>query len=317
MCKNLILEFVKVTEKAAIKAFDWVGRGDATAADQAAVDAMRKAFAKISIDGVVVIGEGERDQAPMLYIGEKLGTACNDSPKVDVALDPLECTSVCADGGHGALSVIAIGDKGSFLHAPDVYMDKIAVGPKAKGCIDLNKTPTDNVLSVAKALSKKPENMTVTILDRKRHAQLIKEVLNTKARVKLIKDGDVSAAILTAYTNSGIDMLLGTGGAPEGVLASAAMKCLDGDLQARLIFKDSKQKERASKMGVTNFDKVYNINDLTSSNVTFVATGVTDGSLLKGVRPLSNGLKTFSLVMNSKTGTIRKISTFHSSNFKE
>ena len=311
MYRNLALEFVRVTEVDAVACSKWMGKGDAMACDKAAVDAMRGAFNSLDIDGVVVIGEGERDKAPMLYIGEQLGTSVSDCPKIDIALDPLEGTSICANGGYGALSVIAAGDRGSFLHAPDVYMDKIAVGPKAKGVIDITSSATSNIKKVSKALGKTPEELTVIILDRDRHLDLISEVRSTGARISLIGDGDVSAAISTSYPNSGIDILLGIGGAPEGVLAGAALKCLGGDMQGRLIFKDE-EKVRAKKMGITDFDKVYTMDELAGNDVMFVATGVTDGPLLDGVKFLPNKkAKTFSIVMRSKTGTIRYIETTH------
>lgn len=311
MYRNLALEFVRITEVAAVACSKWMGKGDVTACDKAAVDAMREAFNSLDIDGVVVIGEGERDKAPMLYIGEHLGTSSGDCPKIDIALDPLEGTSICANGGYGALSVIAAGDRGSFLHAPDVYMDKIAVGPKAKDVIDITASVTSNIQKVSKALGKTPKELTVIILDRDRHLDLINEVRDTGARIHLIGDGDVSAAISTSYLTSGIDMLLGIGGAPEGVLAAAALKCLGGDMQGKLIFRDE-EKARAKKMGITDFNKIYTLNELAGNDVIFVATGVTDGSLLDGVKFLPNKqAKTFSIVMRSKTGTIRYIETTH------
>ncbi len=311
MYRNLALEFVRITEAAAVASSKWMGKGDPVAADRAAVDAMREAFSKLDIDGTVVIGEGERDKAPMLYIGENVGKSEKNCPKIDIALDPLEGTSICANGGYGALSVIAAGGEGSFLHAPDVYMDKIAVGPKAKGAIDITKSPTHNINKVAKALGKSPKELTTIILDRDRHLDLISEVRSVGARIHMIGDGDVSAAISTSYPNSGIDMLLGIGGAPEGVLAAAALKCLNGDMQGKLKFKDE-EKDRARSMGITNFDKVYTIDELAGNDVIFAATGVTDGSLLDGVKFLPNKkAKTFSIVMRSKTGTIRYIDTTH------
>lgn len=312
MERNLALEFVRITEAAALACARHMGRGDEKSADQAAVDAMRKAFDTVPIDGTVVIGEGERDEAPMLYIGEKVGRKTEDSPKIDIALDPLEGTTICAKGGVGSVSVIAAAEQGNFLHAPDTYMDKIACGPAARGLIDIDKSATENIQIVAKALDKPVEDITVVILDRPRHTDLIAEVRRTGARIQLIGDGDVSAAIASAWPESGIDLLMGIGGAPEGVISAAAMQCLGGDFQGRLKFRNDEEKARAKKMGITDFNRKYTIDDLAKGSVLFVATGVTDGPLLKGVKMLpGRQAKTHSVVMRSATGTIRTIEAHH------
>lgn len=312
MDRNLALEFVRITEAAALSSAEWMGRGDEKAADKAAVDAMRKAFDTVRIDGTVVIGEGERDEAPMLYIGEKVGIRKEDSPAVDIALDPLEGTTICAKGGVGAIAVIAVAEKGNFLHAPDTYMDKIACGPLAKGSIDINLSPTENITRVARALKKPIGDVTVVILDRPRHADLISEVRRTGARIHLIGDGDVSAAVAAGWLESGIDLLMGVGGAPEGVISAAAMRCLGGDFQGRLKFRNDEERARAQRMGITDLEKKYTLEELASGSVMFVATGVTDGPLLKGVKTLpGRQAKTHSIVMRSKTGTIRTIETHH------
>ncbi|WP_413581614.1 class II fructose-bisphosphatase [Bdellovibrio sp. HCB288] len=318
MDRNLALEFVRVTEAAALESARWMGRGDEKAADAAAVDAMRKAFDVLRMDGTVVIGEGERDEAPMLYIGEKVGQKTDDAPALDIALDPLEGTTICATGGPGSISVIAVAEKGKFLHAPDTYMDKIACGPGAKGKIDIDKTPTENVVAVAKALGKEVSDMTVVILNRPRHKELIDEVRKTGARIQLIGDGDVSAAVSAAWPDSGIDLLIGIGGAPEGVISAAAMQCLGGDFQGRLKWRNEEEKARASKMGLKDLDKKFTCDELASGSVMFVATGITDGSLLKGVRFLPDGkAKSHSIVMRSQTGTIRTIESFHDFTWKK
>ncbi|QLY23840.1 class II fructose-bisphosphatase [Bdellovibrio sp. KM01] len=318
MDRNLALEFVRVTEAAALESARWMGRGDEKAADAAAVDAMRKAFDVLRMDGTVVIGEGERDEAPMLYIGEKVGTKTDDAPALDIALDPLEGTTICATGGPGSISVIAVAEKGKFLHAPDTYMDKIACGPGAKGKIDIDKSPTENVQAVAKALGKEVSDMTVVILNRPRHKELIDEVRKTGARIQLIGDGDVSAAVSAAWPDSGIDLLIGIGGAPEGVISAAAMQCLGGDFQGRLKWRNEEEKSRASKMGLKDLDKKFTCDELASGSVMFVATGITDGSLLKGVRFLPDGkAKSHSIVMRSQTGTIRTIESFHDFTWKK
>ncbi len=309
MDRNLALEFVRVTEAAALAVGRWIGRGNEKAADHAAVESMRKAFDSINFDGTIKIGEGERDEAPMLYIGEKVGGG--SGPKIDIACDPLEGTTITALGRSEALSVIAAAEEGNFLHAPDTYMDKIAVGPGAKGAIDITKPPTWNIQQVAKAKGKSIEDMMVIILDRPRHADLIAEARATGARIRLIGDGDVSAAIATAQEETGIDLLMGIGGAPEGVIAAAALRCLDGDIQGILKFRTDSEKDRARKMGITDFDKVYTINELAKGNVMFIATGVTNGSYLQGVRYFGGGAHTHSIVMRSETKTIREVHSKH------
>ncbi len=309
MDRNLALEFVRVTEAAALAVGRWIGRGNEMAADHAAVESMRKAFDSIRFEGTIKIGEGERDEAPMLYIGEKVGDG--QGPKIDIACDPLEGTTITALGRSEALSVIAAAEEGNFLHAPDTYMDKIAVGPVAKGAIDITKSPTWNVQEVAKAKNKSIEDMMVIILDRPRHAEMIAEVRASGARIRLIGDGDVSAAIATAQDETGIDLLMGIGGAPEGVIAAAALKCLDGDIQGVLKFRSENEKERARRMGITDFDKVYKMNDLAKGNVMFIATGVTNGSYLQGVRYFGGGAHTHSIVMRSETKTIREVHSKH------
>jgi len=318
MDRNLALEFVRITEAAALASAKWMGRGDEKAADQAAVDAMRKAFDSVRINGTVVIGEGERDEAPMLFIGEKVGLKMEDSPEIDIALDPLEGTTICATGGVGAISVIACAQKGGFLHAPDTYMEKIAVGPAAKGAIDLDLSPRENVFRVAEASKKNVGDITVVILDRPRHADLIAEVRKTGARIHLIGDGDVSAAVATGWADSGIDLLIGIGGAPEGVISAAAMRCLGGDFQGRLKFRNENEKQRALKMGVTDLNKKFKLEDLASGHVVFCATGITDGPLLSGVKLLAGGrARTQSIVMRSQTGTIRTIEAHHNFDLKK
>jgi fructose-1,6-bisphosphatase class II len=312
MDRNLALEFVRITEAAALSSARWMGKGDEKAADQAAVDAMRKAFDSVRIDGTVVIGEGERDEAPMLYIGEKVGLQTEDSPKVDIALDPLEGTTICANGGVGAISVIAVAEGGNFLHAPDVYMDKIACGPQAKGVIDIDLSATENIFRVAERLKKPVADMTVMILERPRHEKLIAEVRGLGARIHLIGDGDVSGAIASAWPDSGVDLLIGTGGAPEGVISAAALQCLNGDFQGRLRFRNEDEKARAKKMGIQDLNKKYSIDELAKGSVVFCATGITDGPFLRGVKMLaSRQAKTQSVVMRSTTGTIRTIETHH------
>ena len=309
MNRNFALEFVRVTEAAALESARLMGRGDEKAADQAAVEAMRKVLNSIEFDGTVVIGEGERDEAPMLYIGEKVGRP--GGTKLDLALDPLEGTTICAIGGMNALSVIAIAEEGQFLHAPDTYMKKIAVGPEAKGLIDLSLSYTDNLKIVAKAKKVNVEDLTVIILDRPRHAELIAEVRKAGARIWLIGDGDVSAAIATCKPNSGVDVLMGIGGAPEGVIAAAALRCTGGDFQGRLEFRNDQERERAKKMGIKELDRIYKIDELAHGNVMFCATGVTQGTFLNGVRFFRGGAMTHSVVMRSESGTVRWIEAEH------
>ena len=309
MNRNFALEFVRVTEAAALSCSRFMGLGDEKAADQAAVDAMREALNSIEFDGTVVIGEGERDEAPMLYIGEKVGKG--QGTKLDLALDPLEGTTICAHGLNNSISVIAIAEGGNFLHAPDVYMDKIAVGPEAKGAVDLNRSPTENLKEIAKAKKCSVSDLTAIILDRPRHAELIKEVRMSGARIWLIGDGDVSAAIATATPGSGVDVLFGTGGAPEGVIAAAALRCRGGDFVGRLMFRNDDEKGRGKKMGITDYSKIYGIHELAKGNVLFCATGVTQGTFLNGIRFFAGGAHSHSIVMRSETGTIRYIQTEH------
>ncbi|MDP2604936.1 MAG: class II fructose-bisphosphatase [Deltaproteobacteria bacterium] len=308
MDRNLALEAVRVTEAAALNCARLTGRGDEKAADQAAVDAMRKAFDSLPIDGTVVIGEGERDEAPMLYIGEKVGSG---GPKVDIALDPLEGTTICATGGPNALAVIAMADGGNLLHCPDTYMEKIAVGPAGKGVVDLDKTPTENLRALAEAKRCRVEDLTVIILFRPRHEALISEVRQAGARIRLIGDGDVSAAIATTKPETGIDLLLGIGGAPEGVLAAAALRCAGGEFQGRLAPRNNEEIERAKKMGVTDIKKKFKIDELARGDVMFAATGVTDGDYLQGVHFFAGGATTQSVVMRSRSRTVRLINATH------
>jgi fructose-1,6-bisphosphatase II len=310
MERELALEFVRVTEAAALASGRLMGRGDKDAADDAAVQAMRIVFDTIQIDGTVVIGEGEMDEAPMLYIGEKLGTG--SAPKVDVAVDPLEGTNVLARGSTGAISVVAVAERGCLLHAPDMYMDKIAVGPRAAGCINLDSTPLENLRRIAAALHKEIEDVTVVILDRPRHYELIKAVRQAGARIKLIMDGDVSPAVATAFEDSGVDVMMGIGGAPEGVLAAAALRCVGGEMQGRLWPEDGGDIARAQAMGILDVNKLLTMDDLVKGeDVIFAATGITDGELLRGVRYLSDRAKTHSVVMRGRTGTIRFIEAIH------
>ena len=309
MDRNLALEFVRVTEAAALASGRWIGRGEKNAADDAAVTAMRGAFQSMDFDGLVVIGEGEMDEAPMLYIGERVGRGTG--PQIDIACDPLEGTTITAKGGSEAIAVIAVAARGCFLAAPDMYMDKIAVGPMARGAIDITKSPTWNLQEVARALGKAVEDLMVIILDRPRHAGLIAEVRAAGARIRLISDGDVSAAVATAQPESGVDVLIGSGGAPEGVIAAAALRCLGGDMQAKLIFSSPEEIARAITMGITDQDRVYQLEDMARGHVMFVATGVTNGSFLSGVRFSGRGAFTHSIVMRSETGTVREIHTRH------
>jgi fructose-1,6-bisphosphatase II len=315
MDRNLALELVRVTEAAALSCARWMGRGDAKGADQAAVDAMRRAFDSIVIQGTVVIGEGERDEAPMLFIGEKVGSGwtdgVKDAPRVDIAVDPLEGTNLCATGSPDAIAVIAVADDGKFLNAPDTYMDKIAVGPAGKGAIDITKSPTWNLSALAEAKRANVQDLTAIILDRPRHQELIAEVRKAGARIRLITDGDVSAAIATCKDETGIDILFGIGGAPEGVLAAAALRCVGGDMQGRLKYRNDEEKARAERMGVKDHEKVYRVDELAQGHVMFAATGVTDGAFLKGVHFYGGGASTHSVVMRSKSGTVRFIEAQH------
>ncbi|MBM3535792.1 MAG: class II fructose-bisphosphatase [Alphaproteobacteria bacterium] len=309
MDRNLALEAVRVTEAAALAASAWMGRGNEKAADQAAVDAMRTALNSLAIDGTVVIGEGERDEAPMLYIGEKVGRG---GPKIDIALDPLEGTTITAKGAPNALAVIAMADHGGFLNAPDVYMDKIAVGGGLpEGVVDLDEGPAKNLKALAKAKKVDIGDIVACILDRPRHAELIAKTRESGARIMLISDGDVSGVIATSKPSSGVDIYMGSGGAPEGVLAAAALRCIGGQMQGRLLFRDDDEKGRAVKLGIKDLNRKYGMLDLAKGDVMFAATGVTDGSMVRGVRRVGNSVLTSSLVMRSKTGTVRTIEAEH------
>ncbi|MEQ8967225.1 MAG: class II fructose-bisphosphatase [Azospirillaceae bacterium] len=310
MDRNLALEAVRVTEGAALSASLLMGRGDERKADQAAVDAMRKALNSLAIDGEVVIGEGERDEAPMLFIGEKVGTG--QGPEIDIALDPLEGTTITAKGGPNALAVVAMANKGGFLKAPDVYMEKIAVGGDLPDdLIDLEATPAANLKSLALAKRAEISDLVVCILDRPRHQELIAKVREAGARIMLISDGDVSGVIATSQPEAGVDMYIGTGGAPEGVLAAAALRCIGGQMQGRLVFRNDDEKARAARHGITDLSRVYGLQDMASGDVMFAATGVTGGPMLRGVRRFPAGAVTHSIVMRSKSGTVRTIEARH------
>ncbi len=311
MDRNLALEVVRVTEAAALAAARYVGLGDRNAADQAATEEMRRTFDALHINGTVVIGEGERDEAPMLYIGEHLGDGDPRSPEIDIAVDPLEATNSCANGINDALAVVAMAEHGNFLNAPDTYMDKIAVGPIARGIIDIRKSPTQNLNAIAEAKRVAVADLTAVILDRPRHAELIAEVRRAGARIRLITDGDVGGALATADPSTGIDVLLGIGGAPEGVLAAAALRCVGGDMQGVLKFRNDDEVARAARMGITDGNRVHGIEDLARGDVMFAATGVTDGFLLRGVRFTGTGAETHSIVMRSRSGTVRFIRARH------
>ena len=314
MDRNLALEVVRVTEAAALACGRWVGMGDKNAADDAATEAMRRTLGTIGITGTVVIGEGEMDEAPMLYIGEQLRNG--SPPEVDIAVDPLEGTNLCAKGMNGSIATIALAPRGGFLNAPDMYMDKICVGPEAKGAIDIAVSPSENLKRVAAAKGCRVEDLTVVILDRPRHDRIVEEIRKAGARINLITDGDVAPAIAAAVPDSGVDMMIGIGGAPEGVLAAAALKCMDGDMQARLVFMSQEERDRATAMGIEDFDKVYTTEDMAHGNVFFAATGVTNGELLHGVRYFAGGATTHSIVMRSHSRTVRFIETRHHFDFK-
>ncbi len=310
MDRNLALEVARVTEAAALAASLMVGRGDEKKADQVAVNAMRRALNSLSIEGTVVIGEGERDEAPMLYIGEKVGSG--GGAKVDIALDPLEGTTITARGGQNALAVVAMAEAGGFLHAPDVYMDKIAVGGDLPDhLIDLDAPVAENLKNLARAKKAQLSDLQVCILERPRHEELIAKVRETGARIMLIGDGDVSGVIATSQPESGIDMYIGSGGAPEGVLAAAALQCIGGQMQGRLIFRNDDEKNRAAKAGIKDLKHKYELNELAHGDVMFAATGVTNGAMLKGVRRFAGGATTHSVVMRAKSGTVRYIEAQH------
>jgi len=309
----LVLEMVRVTEAAAIGAAKLIGRGDEKAADAAAVEAMRAAFNELYMDGMVVIGEGERDEAPMLYIGEKVGAAIGTGPRIDIALDPLEGTTICAKAGPNALAVLAVAEEGGLLNAPDVYMDKLAVGPGyPEGIISLAKSPSENVRAVAAAKGVDPSEIMVCVLDRPRHAELIGELRGLGCGVVLIGDGDVAGVIAVTDPETNIDLYMGQGGAPEGVLAAAALRCVGGQFNGRLVFRNDDEKGRARKWGITDLDKIYTRDELAKGDCIFAATGVTDGSMLKGVKHHKNGmLTTESIVMRASSGTVRRVAGEH------
>ena len=311
MDRNLALDFVRATEAAALSSALWMGKGNEKEADNAAVEAMRKAFSIIDMDGHIVIGEGERDEAPMLYIGEKVGSG--KGLKLDIAVDPLEGTTITARGDPNAMSVFAAAPAGCLLNAPDTYMDKIAVGPKCIGAVDLDASVEENLHAVAKCLEKPLDEVTVIIMDRDRHKELIEKVRKCGCRIRLIRDGDIAGALAPAIEDSGVDILMGIGGAPEGVIAAVALKCLGGEIQGRLKFRNEEEKARAKKMGINDLEKKYSMNELVRSDeAMFAATGVTDGTILKGVQFLSHGAKTHSIVMRAKTKTVRFIEAHHS-----
>jgi fructose-1,6-bisphosphatase II / sedoheptulose-1,7-bisphosphatase len=310
----LVLEMVRVTEAAAVAASKLIGRGNEKAADHAAVEAMREALNQLDFDGTVVIGEGERDEAPMLYIGEKVGAAQGTGPKIDIALDPLEGTTITAKAGPNALAVLAIAEEGGLLNAPDVYMDKLAVGPGyPEGVIDLNRSPAENIRAVAAAKGVAPEDLVVCVLDRPRHAELIAELRGLGCGIMLIPDGDVAGVIAVTDPDTNVDVYMGSGGAPEGVLAAAALRCVGGQFQGRLLFRNDAERGRAAKWGVTDLDRIYGLEDLAKGDVIFAATGVTDGSLLDGVKKRKNCMTTESVVMRASTGTVRWVKGEHRS----
>jgi fructose-1,6-bisphosphatase II / sedoheptulose-1,7-bisphosphatase len=306
----LVLEMVRVTEAAAIAASKLIGRGDEKAADAAAVEAMRAALNELPMDGTVVIGEGERDEAPMLYIGERVGSAQDGGPRIDIALDPLEGTTLTANAGPNALAVLAIAESGCLLNAPDVYMEKLAIGPGyPDGTIDLDRPAGDNIRSIAKAKGVKPDEIIACVLDRPRHAEIITKLRALGCGIKLIPDGDVAGVIATADPDTGIDLYIGTGGAPEGVLAAAALRCVGGQMLGRLLFRNDDEVERARRWGIDDLDRIYALEDMAKGDCIFAATGVTDGSLLKGVHRTRTCVTTESIVMRASSGTIRRVST--------
>ncbi|MBA3577076.1 MAG: class II fructose-bisphosphatase [Sphingomonas sp.] len=308
----LVLEMVRVTEAAAIAAAKWIGRGDNDSADAAAVEAMREELNKLPMDGTVVIGEGERDEAPMLYIGEKVGSAQDGGPRIDIALDPLEGTTITAKAGPNALAVLAIAENGCLLNAPDVYMDKLAVGPGyPEGTIDLNKSPADNVRAIARVKGAEPNEIIACVLERSRHDKIIAELRELGCGIKLIPDGDVAGVMATADPDTGIDIYMGSGGAPEGVLAAAALRCVGGQIQGRLTFRNDDEVARARRWGIDDLDRVYTIKEMARGDCIFAATGVTDGSLLQGVRTRKDCLTTESIVMRASSGTVRRVLAEH------
>jgi fructose-1,6-bisphosphatase II len=311
MDRNLALEVVRVTEAAALASARLMGRGDVAGADRAAIEAMRKAFSDLAIDGEVVIGEGQRDGGSMLHVGERVGRRGDGALEVEIAVDPLQGKALCARGGPNAISIVAMGEKGKLLRAPDVYMEKIAVGPGGRGALDLRRSPTENLRRIADALGRYIEDLTVVILDRPRHEGLVREVRATGARINLIGDGDVAGALNTCFPETGVDVLMGVGDAPEGVISAAAIRCLGGDMQGRLVFRDEPEKERARRVGIVDLDRVMTAEDMAGGNVMVSATGVTNGDFLRGVRFTGDGARSHSVVMRSKTGTVRSIETVH------
>ena len=308
----LVLEMVRVTESAAVAASQLAGRGDEKAADHVAVEAMRAALNELPFDGTVVIGEGERDEAPMLYIGEKVGSAQGSGPKIDIALDPLEGTTITANSGPNALAVLAIAEEGCLLNAPDVYMDKLAVGPGyPQGVIDLARSPSDNIRAIASAKGVEPGEIIACVLDRPRHAELIAELRGLGCGIKLIPDGDVAGVIAVTDPDTGIDVYMGTGGAPEGVLAAAALRCVGGQIQGRLLFRNEDEVGRARRWGIEDLDRIYSLEDMARGDCIFAATGVTDGSLLAGVHRRKTCITTESIVMRASSGTVRRVIAEH------
>ncbi len=309
MDRSLVIELARVTEAAAINCAHWIGKGEKNLADGAAVEAMRNMFDTVAISGTVVIGEGEMDEAPMLYIGEKVGKG---GVEVDIAVDPLEGTNLTAKNMNGAIAVMAVAKKGGLLHAPDMYMDKIVVGPKAKGAIDINLSPEENMRNVAKALGKDVSELNIVMLERERHQYIVDAARKLGARCKFISDGDVSPVIATSFGTEGIDMMMGKGGAPEGVIAAAAIKCMGGDMQGRLVPETEEEVRRVHEMGIDDVNKVLTLDDLVSTDdVYFVATGVTNGDMLKGVRFTEKYAVTHTVIMRGVTGTIRFIEAYH------
>lgn len=306
----LVLEMVRVTEAAAIAASKLVGRGDEKAADAAAVEAMRAALNELPFDGTVVIGEGERDEAPMLYIGEKVGSGQGSGPSIDIALDPLEGTTITAKAGPNALAVLAIAESGGLLNAPDTYMEKMAVGPGyPDGVIDLDRSPADNIRKIASAKGVAPHEIVACVLDRPRHQEIIRQLRELGCGIMLIPDGDVAGVIATTDPDTGVDVYMGTGGAPEGVLAASALRCVGGQMLGRLVFRNEDEVARARRWGIDDLKRIYSLNDMAKGDCIFAATGVTDGSLLKGVHRGRKGVTTESVVMRASTGTIRRVST--------
>ena len=308
---DLPLEFARVVERAAIAAARTMGQGDRKYSDQVAVEAMRKEMESVDIDGTIVIGEGERDQAPMLYIGEKVGRG-EGATLVDIAVDPLEGTNLCATGATNAITVLAASEKGGLLNAPDIYMEKLVVGPSSKGKVDINAPVEQNLKAIAKALDRDVQDLVVTVLDRPRHEKLIADIRRVGARIRLIGDGDLSAGITAAIVGTGVHAVMGIGGAPEGVLTAAAMRCLNGEIQGKLVLTKPADAERLKKMGIGDLNKVYGTEELaTGKNVIFAAAGVTDGALLKGVRFFGEGIRTHCLVMTTVPHQVRFIDTIH------